>query len=121
MQTEYDAKTFADLDTYRRIIGILVKSYDERVKYQGRFDEEDFVLEEIRVIIMNYLINPEYGCKKRDLNAQMLASSLQESPYYKFNDTIAEYIGQCVNIASDDDDMEACYEKVKKLAYLTTY
>lgn len=118
MQTEYDAKSFADLDTYRRIIGILVKNYDERVKYQGRFDEEDFVLDEIRVIIMNYLINPEYGCKKRDLNAQMLASSLQESPYYKFNDTIAEYIDQCVNIASDNDDMEACYEKVKKLAYL---
>ena len=94
MQTEYDAKSFADLDTYRRIIGILVKNYDERVKYQGRFDEEDFVLDEIRVIIINYLINPEYGCKKRDLNAQMLASSLQESPYYKFDDTIGEYINQ---------------------------
>lgn len=118
MQTEYDAKSFADLDTYRRIIGILVKNYDERVKYQGRFDEEDFVLDEIRVIIINYLINPEYGCKKRDLNAQMLASSLQESPYYKFDDTIGEYINQCTSIASDSDDMEACYEKVKKLAYL---
>lgn len=118
MQTEYDTKSFADLDTYRRIIGILVKSYDERVKYQGRFDEEDFVLDEIRVIIMNYLINPEYGCKKRDLNVQMLASSLQESPYYKFDDTISEYIGQCASIASDNDDMEACYEKVKKLSYL---
>ena len=118
MQTEYDAKSFADLDTYRRIIGILVKNYDERVKYQGRFDQEDFVLDEIRVIIINYLINPEYGCKKKDLNAQMLASSLQESPYYKFDDTIGEYINQCTSIASDSDDMEACYEKVKKLAYL---
>lgn len=117
MAIKYDPNVFSDMDSYRHIVGFLLKSYNNRIKYQGRFDATDFLAEEMRIVVLDFLVNPEYGCKKKDLNNEMLLSSLQEVDFFKTFDA-SSLINQCIAVVSDSDSIETYYEKVKKLAFL---